>query len=143
MSDVVLDANVIVGLLDEGDSQSARAHELVARLQAEGHQPVFVGFLLAEALSALCRRSFERKKQPPQLDPIIEWVHEQRARGLVYFPALTDEDFAGALDVMKSSQGELNFNDARLVVMQRRGEIGDVASFDADFDRVDGFRRLS
>jgi predicted nucleic acid-binding protein len=58
MSDVVLDANVIVGLLDEGDSQSARAHELVARLQAEGHQPVFVGFLLAEALSALCRRSF-------------------------------------------------------------------------------------
>jgi len=27
--------------------------------------------------------------------------------------------------------------------MQRRGEIGNVASFDADFDRVDGFRRLS
>ena len=143
MSDVVLDANVIVGLLDEGDSQSARAHQLVAGLQAEGHQPVFVGFLLAEALSALCGRSFERKKQPPQLDPIIEWVHEQRARGLVYFPALTDEDFAGALDVMKSSHGELNFNDARLVVMQQRGEIGDVASFDADFDRIDGFRRLS
>jgi predicted nucleic acid-binding protein len=29
------------------------------------------------------------------------------------------------------------------VVMQRSGEIGEVASFDADFDAVDGFQRLS
>jgi predicted nucleic acid-binding protein len=58
MSDVVLDANVIVGLLDEGDTpQGARAHELAARLRSEGYQPVFVDFLLAEALSALCRRA--------------------------------------------------------------------------------------
>jgi hypothetical protein len=32
MSDVVLDANVIVGLLDEGDSLSPRAQGLVAQL---------------------------------------------------------------------------------------------------------------
>jgi hypothetical protein len=40
---------------------------------------------------------------------------------------------------MQSSRDELNFNDARLVVMQRNDDIGGVASSDA----VDGFRRLS
>ena len=142
MSDVVLDANVIVGMLDEGDALSVRARALVVKLQAQGHQPVFVDFLLAEALSALCRRSFERKQQPPKLDVIVEWIQEQRREGLVYFPTLTDHDFGSAQDLVRSSAGALNFNDARLVVMQRSGDIGEVASFDADFDNVAGFRRL-
>ena len=53
MSDILLDANVIVGLLDERDSLSARARSLMVRLESEGRQPVFADFLLAEALSAL------------------------------------------------------------------------------------------
>lgn len=38
MSDVVLDANVIVGLLDEGDSLNERATELFGKLDAAGHR---------------------------------------------------------------------------------------------------------
>jgi predicted nucleic acid-binding protein len=143
MSDVVLDANVIVGTLDEGDALSVRARELVVKLRTQGHQPVFIDFLLAEALSALCRRSFERKQRPPKLAVIVDWIQEQRREGLVYFPALTDDDFGSALAIVQSSGGALNFNDARLVVMQRSGDIGQVASFDADFDGVEGFRRLA
>jgi predicted nucleic acid-binding protein len=143
MSDVVLDANVIVGLLDDNDTLCAQAKGLVARLRAERHQPVFIDFLLGEALSALCRRSFERKKQPLDLGPIVEWVQEQRRNGLIFRPVLTDDDLGNVLDLVQSSRGELNFNDARLVVMQRNADIGDVASFDTDFDRVEGFRRLS
>lgn len=100
-------------------------------------------FLVAEALSALCRRSFERKGQGLQLDPIVEWIREQLRRGLIYFPALTADCFANALTIVRSFRGELNFNDARLVVMQRNGDITDVASFDGDFDAVEGFRRIS
>ncbi|MBN1605430.1 MAG: hypothetical protein JW940_02295 [Polyangiaceae bacterium] len=143
MSDVVLDANVIVGLLDDKDALCAQAHGLVARLRAEGHRPVFIDFLLGEALSALCRRSFERKRQPLELGPVIEWVQEQRRNGLIFLPVLTDDDLGSVLDVVQSSRGELNFNDARLVVMQRNRVIGDVASFDTDFDAVEGFRRMS
>ena len=143
MSDVVLDANVIVGMLDDGDALHHRARGLVARLQAQGHRPVFMDFLLAEALSALCRRSFERRRRPPQLESVIDWVEEQRRSGLLHFPTLTDDDFGEALAIMRGSPGELNFNDARLVVMQHSGRIGEVASFDADFDRIGGFRRLA
>ncbi len=143
MSDVVLDANVIVGLLDAGDSLRERANLLFQRLTDEKRRMILLDFLVAEALSALCRRSFERKRRPLNLEPIVNWMQEQCAQGLVHFFPLADDDFTAALDLVHSSKGELNFNDARLVVMQRNGEIGDVASFDADFDGVEGFRRLS
>jgi hypothetical protein len=47
------------------------------------------------------------------------------------------------LDVVDATGGRLNVNDALLVVLQRDGVIGDLASFDTGFDGVDGFRRRS
>ncbi len=49
MADVVLDANVLVGLLDGRDVLATRASELVARLQASGSRAVLLG---AEEVSA-------------------------------------------------------------------------------------------
>jgi predicted nucleic acid-binding protein len=45
------------------------------------------------------------------------------------------------LDVVETTGGLLNVNDALLVVLQREGVIGDLASFDSGFDVVKGFRR--
>lgn len=39
MADVVLDANVLVGLLDRNDVLAARANEVLARLRASGVRP--------------------------------------------------------------------------------------------------------
>jgi predicted nucleic acid-binding protein len=44
--------------------------------------------------------------------------------------------------VIDASNGRLNFNDAMLVVLQRQGLIGEVASFDQGFDTVVDFRRV-
>jgi predicted nucleic acid-binding protein len=49
--------------------------------------------------------------------------------------------FDEVLGVVRATDGALNVNDALLVVLQRDGEVGDLASFDADFDLVEGFRR--
>lgn len=48
--------------------------------------------------------------------------------------------FGPVLTVIEESGGRLNFNDGMLVVLQREGVIGDVASFDRGFDAVRGFR---
>ncbi|MBE7483102.1 MAG: hypothetical protein HS104_24405 [Polyangiaceae bacterium] len=50
--------------------------------------------------------------------------------------------FGAIMDVVEASAGALNFNDALLVVLQREGAIGDVASFDRALDTAEGFRRL-
>jgi predicted nucleic acid-binding protein len=56
MAEVVLDANVLVGLLDAGDVHHARARALVDRLRADGHSTVLLDVLVGEAVSVLCRR---------------------------------------------------------------------------------------
>jgi predicted nucleic acid-binding protein len=50
---------------------------------------------------------------------------------------------AASLEVIEASAGRLNFNDALLVVLQREGTIGEVASFDTGFDAVQEFHRCS
>ncbi|MBI4704106.1 MAG: hypothetical protein HY744_23605 [Deltaproteobacteria bacterium] len=59
MAEVVLDANVPVGLLYHGDAQHGRACELVDRLEREGHAGVLLDILVLEAVSVLCRRARE------------------------------------------------------------------------------------
>ena len=142
--EVVLDANVIVGWLDAGDSLAARAAGLLQSLEQQGVRPVMLDLCVTEALSVLCRRSRERKKQPPDLGRALQLVREWFLKGEIQFThAHQAQHFGGALDAVEGSDGVLNFTDALLVVFQREGIIGDVASFDEGLDRAAGFRRIS
>jgi predicted nucleic acid-binding protein len=55
--EVVLDANVIVALLEAADVLATRARELMQRLRDEGAELVLVDVTVTEALSVLCRRA--------------------------------------------------------------------------------------
>ena len=141
-SSVCLDSNVIVGYLDQEDALHQRAKALLEKLERD-HVLVLLDFVVGEALSALCRRAFERRRQPPALGAILERVRTWHQRGQIVFGELDAESFGAVLDIVEQSRGELNFHDARLVVLQRAGTIGGVASFDPDFDRIEGFLRIS
>jgi predicted nucleic acid-binding protein len=144
MADVVIDANVLVALLDEHDSLSAQATSLLARLDTDGHDPLVLDVLLGEAVSVLCRRAAERKANPPDLARAIDQARSWLERGEVAFVGRDQERLLGAmLDVVKETGGKVNVNDALLVVLQREGSIGDVASFDKKLDTALGFRRVS
>jgi predicted nucleic acid-binding protein len=141
-SRVVLDANVLVGQFDRGDSLHARARGLLARLHESEAEPVLLDFVVAEAVSVLSRRAKERKANPPDLAMIVASFRARTELGHVVFVPSTKEQFARALAVVEECGGALNFNDARLVVMQREGHIGAVASFDAGLDAAVGFERI-
>jgi predicted nucleic acid-binding protein len=144
MAEVVLDANVIVALLYAADAQHQRAHALVDRLEREQHSVVLVDFLVLEALSVLCRRATERKTTPPDLQAAITVIRGWFEGSEVRFLARESERLAAdVLDVIAESGGELNANDALLVVLEREGAIDNLASFDSGFDDVEGFRRIA
>jgi len=48
-----------------------------------------------------------------------------------------------ALDLIRSSSGALNFNDALIALACRERGIPAIASFDADFDQIPCLRRLA
>lgn len=144
MADVVLDANVIVGWLDEHDVLAPRSADLFRRLRAEGSLPVLLDICVGEAVSVICRRSSERRSNPPDLAMAISRIRGAAMRGEIRFVAKESEWLLpDLLGIIEATGGVLNFNDALLVALQRRGAIGDVASFDQGLDAAPEFRRVS
>ena len=142
MAEIVLDANVLVGMLDAGDVQHERAKALVERLRDDGHSTVLLDVLVGEAVSVLCRRQ-DRRNRPPELASGVELVRQRfQAGDVTSVQAEATRLGEDVLGVVLATQGALNFNDSLLVVLQREGAIDSVASFDQGFDQVEEFRRV-
>ncbi len=143
MAEVVLDANVIVGWLDAADVHSGRATDLIEGLKRDGHEALLLDVLVAEAVSVICRRAQERRSKSTDLLRATGAVRRWHETGqIAAVSGDIDSRFHAIMVVVEASAGALNFNDALLVVLQREGAIGDVASFDKALDTADGFRRL-
>lgn len=143
MAEVVLDANIIVGWLDDGDVLAQRAIALLQRLRVEGSRPVLLDICVGEAVSVICRRARERKSEPPDLTNVLSVIRVVAERGELRFVAKESEQLMPMiLDVIETTRGVLNFNDALLVALQRVGLIEEVASFDQGLDKAQGFRRV-
>lgn len=144
MVKVVLDANVLIGHLDEYDSLHNPAEALIERVRVNGDVTQAIDLVLQEAISVICRRARERKQQAPKLPATLRKVRRWFERGEVGFTQSKLEPlFSEVLDVIEESGGSLNYNDAALVVLQQRGLIGDVATFDANLASFPGFRTFS
>ena len=78
MAEVVLDANIIIAQSDRSDALHARAIDLVARLERDGHRPLLIDVLVAEAISVLCGRARERKANPPGARSDPRWLSAHR-----------------------------------------------------------------
>jgi len=141
--EVVLDANVIVAQLDRADVFSERAQDLGRRLRDERAEIVLLDVLVGEATSVICRRARERRSLQPNVDATLATVRNWAEAGFIRWVAGEGKRVIGPiLDVIGQSSARLNFNDALLVVLQREGLIGEVASFDRGFDVLPDFRRV-
>jgi predicted nucleic acid-binding protein len=144
MAEVVLDANVLVGFLDKADVHNARAVALLGQLKRDGHVPLILDVLVAEAISVICRRAQERRAKQTDLRHVTSEVRSWHGAGAIAnVSADIAARFDAILDVVDASDGVINFNDALLVVLQREGAIGVVASFDKALDTVPDFQRTS
>lgn len=142
MAEVVLDANVLVAVLDAADVHHRRAHDLLAHLRADGHELVFLDVLVGEAVSVLCRRTLQRRTDAVELPVILHVVRSWADRGEIRSTgAELDWALEETLGWVERSGAHLNFNDAFIVVLYEHGLIDELASFDAGFDIVEGLRR--
>jgi predicted nucleic acid-binding protein len=139
----VLDTNVVVGLLDAQDVWNQRALELRVALKAHDCEPVIFDCVLAEAVSILARRTYE-KRRAAQLEHLLDQLQGQfPSRSIVWWgpdwPKLYDEIVA----LVKQSNGELNSNDALIALSCRWRGLQFIASFDGDFDNLPWLKRIS
>jgi len=142
MAECVLDANVLVAWIDSADSLHARAHDLMARLEQDGTEPVLLDILVSETVSVLCRRFRERRQRGDLAAMLAEFRRRIDPSAIQWVGTYSGRLYETILSQVAATDGRLNFNDAFIAVLQSEGRIGPVATFDSGFDAVPGFVRI-
>jgi len=140
---IAVDTSVLVGLLNPLDIWHTQAEALHNALLGSGLIPVYFDCVAAEAVSAATRRLRE-KGRAAEVQALLDRLDAQVSIEVLTWILPDVPDFyPQALDLIRSSSGELNFNDALIALACREREIPAIASFDADFDQVTWLRRVA
>ncbi|MBA3531598.1 MAG: type II toxin-antitoxin system VapC family toxin [Ardenticatenales bacterium] len=140
---ISIDTSVLIGLLDRADLWHSAATALQSALIVREAEVVLFDCVLAEAVSTLARRVHE-KRRTTDLDAILHSLQTQYPLEAVawLFPDVP-RLYSAIIDLVRRSQGELNFNDALIALACRERAIPYLASFDRDFDQVDWLIRVA
>ena len=138
-----IDTSVLIGLLDPKDVWHEPATALKQALKAHGADVAVFDCVLAEAISTMARRIHEQRRTA-DLDRLVariltDYPTEDILWVLPDVPVLYTE----IVELVRSSHGELNFNDALIALSCRHREIPLIASFDRDFDQLSWLRRVA
>ncbi len=138
-----LDTSFVIGLLDEKDVWHTPAVELTAAFRSGAFRPYIFDCVLSEVISTLARRIYEKRRQA-EFKALIARLNAQfPTKSITWLypdlPRLYDE----VVMLVEQSAGELNFNDALIALSCRNRNIPMLASFDADFDRVNWLKRIA
>jgi len=158
MSDVVVDANVLVAIFDKGDKWNKRAsakrsisgQEIISELMVKGDNLVILDFIVFESISVLVKRLAERKLSSEQINDILKNFFKGVRDKITWVGFISEFWFDEIFGEVLSNSGKLNFNDAFIVVFCRRIPKGSlsptgikkVLSFDSDFDDIKFIERI-
>jgi len=143
MTEVGIDTSVLIGLLDTKDVWHRPAVALKQALQEHQEEVAVFDCVLVEAISAMARRIHEQRRVA-DLDHLLarilaDYPPDDILWVLPDVPAL----YTDVVELVGSSRGELNFNDALIALSCRHRGISRIASFDRDFDRVAWLQRVA
>ncbi len=140
---VLVDTSFLVALLDARDSLHQRAKEIEKKLVSL--KLIFTDVVYGETLSVLSRRIKERRRSVSDrkefFRKIVIKIDEIIGKDLLYLMPIIKEKFFEIKEICLDSGGELNFNDALLVIGAKEYGIEWIVSFDSDFDEF--LKRLS
>jgi len=141
--DIAFDTSLLVALLDPQDLWHEQAVALETAFQSSGFRAVYFDCVIAETVSIATRRLRE-KKRFAEIDSLLDRIIANFPPETITWigadmPALQSD----ILSLVRTSQGELNFNDALIALACQEREIELIASFDRDFDQVSWLQRLA
>lgn len=143
MARVGIDTSVLIGLLDPRDVWHGPAVALKRELQIHQAEVAIFDCVLAEAVSTMARRIHEQRR-PADLDLLLSRIRDgYPTDGILWVLPDVPVLYYDILDLVRSSRGALNFNDALIALSCRLRDIPLIASFDRDFDDVDWLKRVA
>ncbi len=138
----IVDSNVLIAHVNTNDALHKAALALIGVAAQAKIEVVYFDCVIAESLSVIARRLEEKKRMNEfgaLTDKLFEIAPEESWEWL--FPE-TPRLFNSVTKLMRETSGQLNFNDALIVVACRELGIDTLLSFDADFDAIPDLTRL-
>lgn len=140
---VAVDSSVLVALLNPSDVFHQRALSLHDALLTQKATLYYFDVVAMEAISVVLRRLHE-KEQTDRVMGLLKRFEDQFPRDVIIWILADIEGlYDEALGLVKSSLGELNFNDALIALSCRDRGIAYLASFDSDFDQLPWLKRVA
>jgi hypothetical protein len=131
---VVVDANVIVALLDVRDVHHDRTLKLINRLEDEQKDLVLMDCILNEVYTVLARRSLERGYR---LSEIVSKVkNDLESFEIIEAYLLVNRIHDKVIELMTKTDGRLNYHDALICLVMKEKGINKIATFDKDFKEI-------
>jgi predicted nucleic acid-binding protein len=142
MATAVIDANVLVGLLDDQDHWHESAVALRDALDKSGAMLVYFDCVINESISVLARRTYEQKRTD-QLDILLDQLDRLiPVWDVTWVSGETQRLYPEIVKLIRASSGKLNFHDALIAIICREQELTALISFDRDFDELTWLNRI-
>jgi predicted nucleic acid-binding protein len=141
-SGVILDTNVLVALVDQRDKWHVRASARVKTLVASGDTLIYFDVVIGEAIGVLGRR-LEEQKRSHQFAALLDELNSTiPAKSIVWASAELQSVYTSVIDLVRQTNGVLNFNDALIAIAAREFNFKRIVTFDNDFDQVSWLARV-
>lgn len=142
MNEIIIDSNLLLGLIDEKDKWRPQALAIKLEIQKRKWSIIYFDCIITETVSALAKR-LEEKKRAHEFSALLvklrELISEEQITWI--YPEIK-QFFVEAMELMATHQGRLNFHDALIALIAREMGISYIASFDKDFDEIDWLIRI-
>jgi len=138
-----IDTSVLIGLLDPKDVWHKPAVALKQALKAHSADVAVFDCVLAEAISTMARRIHEQRRTADLGRLIACIVDDYPTDDILWVFPDVPFLYPDIVELVHSSGGELNFNDALIALSCRNRDIPFLASFDRDFDHVMWLQRVA
>ncbi len=143
MIQIGIDTSILIGILDPKDVWHAQATALKETLKVHKANVAVFDCVLAESISTMARRIREQHREQ-DLDKMLNRLHaEFPADDVLWILPDVPTLYAEIIELVRSSGGELNFNDALIALSCRNRSIPFLASFDRDFDHAAWLTRVA
>ena len=140
---ILVDTNVLVALVDARDKWHDQAILIRDALIATDAELVYFDCVVNEAVSVIGRRAEEQKRSDQFTRLLDSLAVTVPADSITWVSASGERLYPDVLDLCRSHEGRLNFNDALIALVTQELSIPTILSFDKDFDEIDWLERLS
>lgn len=127
---ILVDSSVFIGLADNRDQWHVAAKKIIPHIAKS--KPVISGLILAEAVTAIGRRGGGKAA-----DRLYHYLTDS-----CEIVSIDEKILQEAMQVFVKYDGTLPVSDAVSVHIMEVKNIRNIASFDSDFDKVDGIVRI-